>query len=526
MAKKQDQTAAGPEQQNAETKSRMPDIKKRIENLPLSFIEDCFNANYLGDGKLFYELHYDMFLFDEAVGESNRQEIPWYVWAGHYWKRDLMGEVYHAVENLVSCYNRLIEEIDQKLKKLEDGSKAAKSLLKKREAIIRRIDRIRSPGGRNGVLHFAHTIPNGGFSIDGGLLNQNKMLLPLPNGVLDLRTGELWAGKQDQLMTKALPVEWRGIDARRDLWLSTLWEMFEDQEKINLLQRWFGYCLTGEVYEQKFVFFYSPSGRSGKGVICEIYFKIMGPFAAPLPVELLLDQGRVRSPDSHSSSLADGQGIHGWIASETNENQRFNLSNCKWLSGGDTIICRRAHAARSITFEPTHKLMMMTNHEPSASPGDTAFWDRMLRIDFPYMFVNEPTDPHHKKRDPNLIEKLKEELPGILAWMVEGCLLWQLHGLNPPPSILEATKQYQENEEDPAADFIAECCYVPDKSEHKFAYSVSSSDLYEKFKEWYMDKIGPRVPSKTWFGRRINKRFTRKKDDKGRAVVYGVGLLA
>ena len=32
----------------------------------------------------------------------------------------------------------------------------------------------------------------------------------------------------------------------------------------------------------------------------------------------------------------------------------------------------------------------------------------------------------------NSSEKLKAEWPGILAWMIEGCLEWQKEGLRPP----------------------------------------------------------------------------------------------
>ena len=38
-------------------------------------------------------------------------------------------------------------------------------------------------------------------------------------------------------------------------------------------------------------------------------------------------------------------------------------------------------------------------------------------------------------RDPTLADRLKEEWPGILAWMIDGCLAWQEQGLDPPESV-------------------------------------------------------------------------------------------
>jgi putative DNA primase/helicase len=47
-----------------------------------------------------------------------------------------------------------------------------------------------------------------------------------------------------------------------------------------------------------------------------------------------------------------------------------------------------------------------------------------------------------KDRDPLLIDKLLPELPGIMLWAMQGCLDWQREGLNPPPVVRDATKDY------------------------------------------------------------------------------------
>ena len=52
--------------------------------------------------------------------------------------------------------------------------------------------------------------------------------------------------------------------------------------------------------------------------------------------------------------------------------------------------------------------------------------------------VTIPTE----QQDKNLGAKLKKELPGILAWAVEGCKLWQKEGLTPPPTMQAAVQAY------------------------------------------------------------------------------------
>ena len=40
-----------------------------------------------------------------------------------------------------------------------------------------------------------------------------------------------------------------------------------------------------------------------------------------------------------------------------------------------------------------------------------------------------------EERDPNLRDKLKAEWPGILRWIIEGCLAWQRQGLFAPAAV-------------------------------------------------------------------------------------------
>ena len=46
-----------------------------------------------------------------------------------------------------------------------------------------------------------------------------------------------------------------------------------------------------------------------------------------------------------------------------------------------------------------------------------------------------------------MAEKLRAEWPGVLAWMIDGCLAWQRQGLNPPAKVAEATRAYFESQD-------------------------------------------------------------------------------
>ena len=84
-----------------------------------------------------------------------------------------------------------------------------------------------------------------------------------------------------------------------------------------------------------------------------------------------------------------------------------------------------------------------------------------------------------EERDPKLTAKLKAEWPGILAWMIEGCLEWQKSGLAPPASVTRATDEYLADEDTIGA-WIEECC------EQSLEHFARTRELYESWKNWAM----------------------------------------
>lgn len=68
-------------------------------------------------------------------------------------------------------------------------------------------------------------------------------------------------------------------------------------------------------------------------------------------------------------------------------------------------------------------------------------------IPFNIRFVDNPKSDNEKQADHNLLEKLKAEAPGILAWLVRGCIAWQKEGLNQPDIVKAATREYQQEED-------------------------------------------------------------------------------
>jgi putative DNA primase/helicase len=99
--------------------------------------------------------------------------------------------------------------------------------------------------------------------------------------------------------------------------------------------------------------------------------------------------------------------------------------------------------------------------------------------------------------------ELEAEGPGILAWMVRGCLEWQRVGLAPPACIKEAVREYQE-EQNPIMTFISDMCIT---NPHTY---ISISELYDTYRVWCVNTGEDNPLSKVLFGKVVKELHYRK----------------
>jgi putative DNA primase/helicase len=456
-------------------------------DFPPQLLRECFDAAELGDGLVYAVLHEGMFVYNKSAQE-------WLKWNGHSWGLDIMDDALANVEAVANVYAKELQKIMEEDTSDKPGQERQK---KKVNLYNRRITKLRTERGRQNCLKFAATNPSKTTATTGDGFDQNPWLLACANGVVDLRTGELYPGQPSDYISKASPVEYPGIEAPCPTWDKTLLEIFgEDHDIISYMARLFGYAITGLSRENVLPVLWG-QGRNGKTTIVELISRILGPLAAPIQAEMLLDQGRSRSSAGPSPDIMSLRGLRLAFASEADEGRKFSPSRIKWLSGSDSLIGRSPHDRRETTFSPSHTLILLTNHKPHAPSSDFAFWERVHLIPFNYSFVDrDPQADNEFRADKDLSVKLEEELPGILAWLVRGCLKWGQIGLAPPVIIKEATEEYR-RDEDLLADFIEDRCVIATDSKEYF------KNLYSAFETWFEENIGKRVPSGKKFGKML-----------------------
>ncbi len=252
-------------------------------------------------------------------------------------------------------------------------------------------------------------------------------LLNTPAGVVDLRTGKMRRHRSDLHMTKITAV---GPGGECPTWLAFLKRATAgDAALVAFLQRVAGYSLTGSTRDHALFFTYG-TGGNGKGVFINTLVAAMGDYATTAPMETFT----ASTGDRHPTDLAGLRGARLVTAQETEEGRAWAESKIKSLTGGDPITARFMRQD-FFTFTPQFKLLIAGNHKPGLRNVDEAMRRRFHLIPFT---VTIPAS----ERDPALPEKLKAEWPGILKWMIHGCLEWQRIGLAPPPAVVEATEEY------------------------------------------------------------------------------------
>jgi P4 family phage/plasmid primase-like protien len=437
-----------------------------------------FNLTDLGNAERFAAHH----------GEDVRYCYPWRKWlvrTGARWERDEAGLVHRLAKETVRDIYREASDAED-----EDRRKA----LAKHAAASESEARIRA------MVELAKSEA----PVSPDELDADPWLLNVQNGTINLRTGELREHRREDLITKLAPVEY-DPDATAPTWGAFLERVLPGEELRGFVQRAVGYSATGDTSEQCMFIHHGP-GANGKSTFQEAVAAALGDYAMRTPTETLL----VKRAGGVPNDVARLKGARFVTASETEEGRRLAESLVKDLTGQDTISARFMWA-EWFDFKPTHALHLSTNHKPEIRGTDPAIWRRIRLI--PWAVTILPAE-----QDRKLAEKLRDELPGVLAWIVRGCAAWLQEGLKAPEEVRQATKAYRA-EMDVLAAFLADCC-VRDEDELAFA-----GELWGAWKRW-CDESGEQAGTQKRFGGRLAERgFLNHRDSRtGRKVWSGLSL--
>lgn len=289
----------------------------------------------------------------------------------------------------------------------------------------------------------------------------DPMLLGVPGGTVDLRTGTVRPARPEDLISR------RALVAPSSEGCCEFMDFIEfacngDMEMVAYLQRWAGYMLTGDTREQQFLFLHGVTG-TGKSSLLNIFSKIMGDYAIGIDMATLTQ----RRFDTHAQEIARLEGARLVVTSETEANRTWAEGRLKALTGGDAVTANLMRE-NARTFVPRFKLAISGNERPRLTNADPAIERRLAIVGF---------DRQPERRDDGLMDRLMKEAGGILRWMLDGCLSWQSEGLGRPRAVAEAVSDYMRSEDIPLQ-------WVEDELETGEAFATSSNDLFRSWERY------------------------------------------
>jgi putative DNA primase/helicase len=400
----------------------------------------------------------------EQYGEEIRwcedREV-WCAWRGKYWcVNDEVGLSRRMQKVARGIYREAADSPDKDL----------------REPLWKWAKQSESHSGQSGSIDEARAFVAVRFS---EAFDTHPCFLNSRNGTQELDTGEFREHRRQDFLTKIIDIDYRPA-ATCPKFSKFLAESFGGSlPLINYITRLAGYFLSGLTVEQKWWLFYGATA-SGKSTFVRILHGLLGPYSLALPENYFL----LTKHSNRDFATGNLQGVRLATCVETNEGRRLDVAKIKNMTGEDKISAELKFQ-NYFEFQPQAKLVLVTNFRPRTEAGDDALWRRLKVVPF---HVTVPEE----KRIAGLSDLLlREEASGILNWAISGYRAWKENGLQEPPEVTAAVKDYRANE-DILEQFLNQCCVRGRDAR------VLRKVLFDKYKQW-SDEEGFQIMSKKKF---------------------------
>lgn len=412
-----------------------------------------------------------------------------FIWQGNHWKIDRFVEIEKLAEKVMLGMYAEAAQING------DGQ---------RKALLTHISKSLS---RAGISNAAHVCRRKVRQIEPDELDKHPALLNFDNGTLNLVTGKLQPHRREDLISKCIPYAFdhtakcpnfqrfliRIMGGGPD---ATVQESELADRMIDYLQVLLGCAITGK--PEKMIAIFWGGGNNGKTTLIETIYAALGgtQYAGQMQIDSLMAKAKdAAASNAIGADLADLQGCRFVSASEPEKGSRFSVARIKYLTGLTRIKARYLRE-NPFEFSPTHKLFIDCNPRPEINDPNDAVWNRVKLIPFTVTIPREEIDI-------TLPDKLRAELPGIMAWLAQGAAKYLSRGIEDIPEVSAATEQYRKDS-DKLTEFIEDNCFLGSQN------WVAVTDLWNAYQNW-SERERDRYPlSKSVFDERILRLGCRK----------------
>jgi len=414
----------------------------------------------------------------------------WLVWSGKVWQWDSGATVAALAKKTVrSIYRQVADEPDEKA----------------RDALLAHAKKSESDTRISAMVSLAQS--EEGVPVHIQELDHHPFLFNCLNGTVDLTTGDLLPHRRRDMLTIMCPAEYDAA-ATAPLWGRFLARVTDgNSDLMEYLQRAAGYSLTGDTRLQCLFFLYG-LGNNGKSTFVGTLRKLAAGYGHKASTDLFM--ARERGAGGPREDLANLYGKRFVLASEIEDGRRLAVVLIKEMTGGESITADRKYE-HQVEFEPTHKVWLSGNHKPVITDTTLSIWRRVKLVPFTVTIPPEEVDD-------TLTQRLEVELPGILAWAVQGAVRWYRDGLRECAAVTSATQEYRQDQ-----DILAE--FLADRCELHASLQCAKGSLRKTYEDWCTSTGSTPIGVRTFRTRLVEKGLVEAKSGLVR-LWRGIGLLS
>lgn len=308
-------------------------------------------------------------------------------------------------------------------------------------------------------------------------------IISCDNGLLHLPTRSILPHTPDFFTHNAIDYNYDPTAPSPELWISFLAELWpEDQESIDTLQEFFGYCLVADTSQQKALMLVGPK-RSGKGTIARMLEAVIGSHNVTSPtlagignqfgLAPLIGKRLAIISDARISSKTDGAVVAERLLSITGEDS-VSIAR-KFLSDWQGKLGTR--------------FLLLSNELPRIADASGALPSRFIVL----ILINS----FFGKEDRGLMHRMTPERPGILNWAIAGYERLCNRGFFQQPASANDSIRDLEDLGSPISAFLRDKCIIASGK------SVLCSMLFDEWKTWCDSQNRGNAGTLQTFGRDI-----------------------
>lgn len=468
----------------------------------------------------------------EAVKTAEKDLKQGYRLAAKNVNEDSSDDISRRKNALTAAAEELAEQEQQLGIKISEV-RAQKRLISQ---MTKEINKYREAAGRNNLLAVAATSINT-RRVTSDMFDADTSYLCCQNTVLRFGKKGLITEVEpspDLLLQKKLGCDYvRG--ARNTKWLAALREICGDDDDTTpersqaaFLLRLLGAALAGKGDLLRHgPILYGEGAQNGKDVVInKPMMAVFGTYAMEHDSALLMREQIARSATSANPLILSLPALRLVIMREIEKGGVLSVKKYKELTGGGTANGRDLHSSKYGQRPIIALVMLTTNDPPLISHSDAGTQLRMSLVPFPYSFVDEPdlNNKWQKKRDVDLEEQIKEDLPGILNLLIEGWQDWMAGNrqLRVPLKVSMQTKEFFHEIDELAPWIEARVTHVDLAANPN--WRIDRTDAYRNYSDWYGKLTGRKAMTSHMFTRLMRSKGFTPENVGGKIWFYGINI--